>query len=193
MKPIVSNNEWFYIKTYLCEHEYCLYTELCLGFFLSRALCCLLKHSANTHMFRSSQAGRGQQAALLECEEWFSLFGALGPINPTQSPVDGLFHYTERGSQYIIKWRFHQILQCTFVQCIALSVTMKFSYETWGPVFDSSDTDSKFNCLLNTCLRILYSSFPLMWVKNGTKNSTWTISKKHPCTGTEALYRPYGP
>ena len=37
------------------------------------------------------------------------------------------------------------MLHCTFVQYTALSVTKKFSYETWDPVFDSSDTDSKFN------------------------------------------------
>jgi hypothetical protein len=48
----------------------------------------------------------------------------------------------------------------------------KLSYETWDTVFDSSDTDSKFNCFLNTRLKIFYSSFPLMRVKYGTKNKT---------------------
>jgi hypothetical protein len=71
------------------------------------------------------------------------------------------------------------MLQCTFVQYIALRVTKKFSYETWGPVFDSSDTDSKFNCLLNTYVRILYSSFPLMWLKNGMENAAFFIDNAH--------------
>jgi hypothetical protein len=48
----------------------------------------------------------------------------------------------------------------------------ELSYETWDPVFDSSGTDSKFNFVLNTYLRILYSSFPLMRGKNGTENRT---------------------
>jgi len=67
------------------------------------------------------------QQAALSVKNKFSLSGVLGPVNPTQNPVDGLFHYTERGSQYIIKWRFHQMLQYTFVQYIAFSVTKKFS------------------------------------------------------------------
>lgn len=86
MKPIVSNNEWFYIKPYLYEHEYHLYAELCLGFFLSRALWCLLKHSVNTHMFRSSQAGRGQQAALIECEEWLLTLWSTWPYKSHPKP-----------------------------------------------------------------------------------------------------------
>jgi len=55
----------------------------------------------------------------------------------------------------------------------------KFSYETWDAVFDSSDTDSKFNCFLNTHLRIFYLSFPLMRVKNSTKNKTWVTVFSH--------------
>lgn len=41
-----------------------------MGFFLSRALCCFLKHSVHTHMFIFTQAGRGQQAAVIQCEGW---------------------------------------------------------------------------------------------------------------------------
>jgi hypothetical protein len=66
MKPIVSNNELFYIKPIyvnMCS------AELCLGLFLSMTLCLLLYRRMNSHMFIPSQAGRGQQAALIECEE----------------------------------------------------------------------------------------------------------------------------
>jgi hypothetical protein len=65
----------------------------------------------------------------------------------------------------------------------------KFSYDTWDTVFDSSGSDSKFNCFLNTHLRIFYSSFPLMMVKNGTKNKTWmAISIKASCKSKRELY-----
>ena len=60
----------------------------------------------------------------------------------------------------------------------------KLSFQSWDTVFDSSNTDSKFNCSLNTYFRIFYSRFPLIRVKNGTKNKTWitagiTTSCKH--------------
>jgi hypothetical protein len=52
----------------------------------------------------------------------------------------------------------------------------QLSYETWDEVFDDNDIDSKFNSFLNTFLRNFYSSFPLIRVKNGTKNKTWTTA-----------------
>jgi hypothetical protein len=65
----------------------------------------------------------------------------------------------------------------------------KLSYETWDTVFDSSVTDSKFNCFLHTHLRIFYSSFPLMRAKNGTKNKTWiTVGIKTSCKSKRELY-----
>jgi predicted SAM-dependent methyltransferase len=49
----------------------------------------------------------------------------------------------------------------------------KLSNASWDTVFDSNDVDSKFNCFLNTHLRIFYSTFPLKRVKNETKSKTW--------------------
>jgi len=49
--------------------------------------------------------------------------------------------------------------------------------------FGSSDTDSKFNCLLYTYLRIFYLSLPLLRVKSGTKNKTWIT------IGIKTLYK----
>jgi len=58
-----------------------------------------------------------------------------------------------------------------------------------GTLFDSSETDSKFNCFLNTHLRIFYSNFPLTRVKNGSKNRTWiTIGIKASCKSERELY-----
>jgi hypothetical protein len=70
-----------------------------------------------------------------------------------------------------------KIYKCTMVDFVT-----KLRYEIWDTVFYSSDTRSKFNCLLNTYLRILYLSFLLMRVKSGTKNKTWiTIVIKMSC------------
>ncbi|PNF30772.1 hypothetical protein B7P43_G06180, partial [Cryptotermes secundus] len=66
----------------------------------------------------------------------------------------------------------------------------KLSNESWDNVFDSNNIDSKFNCFLNTYLRIFYSSFPLKIVKNENKNkSTWiTIGIKTSCKHKRQLY-----
>jgi hypothetical protein len=42
----------------------------------------------------------------------------------------------------------------------------KLSNESWDTVFDCNDIDYKFNCFLNTYLRLFFSSFALKRVKN---------------------------
>jgi hypothetical protein len=49
----------------------------------------------------------------------------------------------------------------------------KLSNESRDTVFDCSDVYSKFNCFLNTYLRVFYSSLPLKRVKNEPKSKTW--------------------
>ena len=64
-------------------------------------------------------------------------------------------------NQYQTLWKIDKHTMAEFVT--------KLSYELWDTVLDSSNTDSKFNCLLNTYFKIFYSSFSLISVKNGTK------------------------
>ena len=47
------------------------------------------------------------------------------------------------------------------------------SYETWEQVFDGNDVNVIFNSFLNTLLRIYYSSFPLIRVKNKMNQNSW--------------------
>jgi hypothetical protein len=58
----------------------------------------------------------------------------------------------------------------------------KLSNESWDTAFDCWGIDSKFNCFLNTYLRIIYSSFPLKSVRNETKSKSWiTVGIKTSC------------
>jgi len=50
---------------------------------------------------------------------------------------------------------------------------LNLSYETWEQVFDGNDVNGIFNSFLNTFLRIYYSSFPLIWVKNKMNQNSW--------------------
>ena len=43
---------------------------------------------------------------------------------------------------------------------------LKLSNETWETVFDGNDVNKIFNSFLNICLRIYYSSFPLIQAKS---------------------------
>ena len=47
------------------------------------------------------------------------------------------------------------------------------SYETWEHVFDGYDVNEIFNTFLNTFLRIYYSRFPLIRVKNKMNQNSW--------------------
>ena len=47
------------------------------------------------------------------------------------------------------------------------------SYETWEHVFDGYDVNEIFNTFLNTFLRIYYSRFPLIRVKNKMIQNSW--------------------
>jgi hypothetical protein len=50
---------------------------------------------------------------------------------------------------------------------------LNLSYETWEQVFDGNDVNEIFNSFLNTLLRIYYSTFPLIWVKNKMNQNSW--------------------
>jgi hypothetical protein len=53
---------------------------------------------------------------------------------------------------------------------------MKFSHETWELVFDGNDVNKIFNSFVNICLRIYYSSFPLIQAKNKMNQNSWITS-----------------
>jgi hypothetical protein len=50
---------------------------------------------------------------------------------------------------------------------------LNLGYETWEQVFDGNDVNEICNSFLNTFLRIYYSSFPLIWVKNKMNQNSW--------------------
>jgi hypothetical protein len=52
----------------------------------------------------------------------------------------------------------------------------QLSYEMWDTVFSANDINIMFNSLLNTFLRLFYSSFPLKEVKIKSKNNSWMSS-----------------
>jgi predicted nucleotidyltransferase len=77
------------------------------------------------------------------------------------TPVDTV-HFGEAGNnQYQILWKIDKHTIADF--------GTKLSYESWDTVFDSINTDCKFNCFLNTYFGIFYSGFPLIRVKNELK------------------------
>jgi len=47
------------------------------------------------------------------------------------------------------------------------------SYEMWEQVFGGNDVNEIFNSFLNTFLRIYYSGFPLIRVKNKMNQNSW--------------------
>jgi hypothetical protein len=47
------------------------------------------------------------------------------------------------------------------------------NYEMWEQIFDRNDVNEIFNTFLNTFLRIYYSSFPLIRVKNKMNQISW--------------------
>lgn len=49
---------------------------------------------------------------------------------------------------------------------------INLSYEMWGAVFLSNDSDTKFNSFLNTHLRIIYLSFPYKRIKTESIKKT---------------------
>jgi hypothetical protein len=50
----------------------------------------------------------------------------------------------------------------------------RLSHELLDSVYDEKDVNKSFNLFLNTFLRIVYSSFPLIQVKYMFKNNSWT-------------------
>jgi len=52
-------------------------------------------------------------------------------------------------------------------------IQLNLSHETWEQVFDGNDINEIFNSFLNTFLRIYYSSFPLIWVRNKMNQNSW--------------------
>jgi transposase-like protein len=50
---------------------------------------------------------------------------------------------------------------------------LNLSYEMWEQVFDGNDVNEIFNSFLNIFLRIYYSSFPLIRVKNKMNQNSW--------------------
>jgi hypothetical protein len=58
----------------------------------------------------------------------------------------------------------------------------KLGNESWDTAFDGWGIDSKFNCFVNTYLRIIYSSSPLKSVREETKSESWiTVGIKTRC------------
>jgi hypothetical protein len=47
------------------------------------------------------------------------------------------------------------------------------SYEIWDSVFECDDINKIFNSSFNTCLRIFYSSFPLITINKAKHNNSW--------------------
>jgi len=52
---------------------------------------------------------------------------------------------------------------------------LNLSYETWEQVFNGNYVNDILNSFLNTFLRIYYSSFPLIRVKNKMNQNSWII------------------
>jgi hypothetical protein len=50
---------------------------------------------------------------------------------------------------------------------------LNLSYEMWQQEFNGNDVNEICNSLLNTSLRIYYSSFPLIRVKNKINQNSW--------------------
>jgi len=47
-----------------------------------------------------------------------------------------------------------------------LDLIYKLNFESWDGVYNSTDVNIMFNSFLNTYLRIFYSSFPLLRIKD---------------------------
>ena len=52
----------------------------------------------------------------------------------------------------------------------------KLSNESWDSTFNNTDVNLMFNSFLNTYLRIFYSCFPLMKIKNNSNTISWITS-----------------
>jgi len=52
----------------------------------------------------------------------------------------------------------------------------KRSNESWDSTFNNTDVNLMFNSFLNTYLRIFYSCFPLMKIKNNSNTISWITS-----------------
>jgi hypothetical protein len=67
----------------------------------------------------------------------------------------------------------------------------KLSCESWDTTFNSEDVNAMFNSLINTYLRIYYSSFPLKKVinRNNNENKSWiTLGIKTSSRHTAEFY-----
>ena len=54
-----------------------------------------------------------------------------------------------------------------------LDFIYKLSFESWDGVFNSTDVNPMFNSFLNTDLRIFYSSFLLLRIKDRNFKNNW--------------------
>jgi len=57
-----------------------------------------------------------------------------------------------------------------------LDFIYKLSFESWDGVFNSTDVNLMFNSFLNTYLRIFYSSFPHLRIKDRNYKNNWITS-----------------
>lgn len=55
------------------------------------------------------------------------------------------------------------------------------SYRTWDPVIEGYDVNAIFNSFLNTCLSILYSSFPIININKVLRNYFWRMISINTC------------
>jgi len=66
---------------------------------------------------------------------------------------------------------------------------IKLSYETWDNVFENNDVNSIYNSLLNTYLRVFYSSFALRKLITKTNNNAWiTTGIRTTCKHKRDIY-----
>ena len=65
----------------------------------------------------------------------------------------------------------------------------KLSNESWDSIFNNTDVNLMFNFFLNTYLRIFYSCFPLMKIKNNSNTISWmTLGIKTSCKRKRELF-----
>jgi hypothetical protein len=67
----------------------------------------------------------------------------------------------------------------TIVRYVITDFLIDLSYELWGTVFLSNDSDTKFDSFFNTHFRIIYLNFPYKRIKIQTSKKTWTKQGKN--------------
>jgi len=82
------------------------------------------------------------------------------------SKNSGYFHLLQS-----LMWANDSHFYC--VDCADFQLNL--SYETWEQVFDGNDFNKILNFFLNTFLRIYYSSFPPIWVRNKMNQNSFLL------------------